>query len=117
MKKPILEQLRRKYPDIFGEGNMYIACSDMWYELVDGLCFLIQAHVSDKNRKYEEQYSKRAPSLLPVKMNKMICNELKVEEVSEGLRHGISGADEYIRGLLRMAESTSQKFYKHRKSV
>ena len=84
MKKELQDKLFKKYPSIFIERNMNIACDDIWYELVDGLCFLIQAHVSDKNRKYEEQYSKRAPSLLPVKMNKMICNELKVEEVSEG---------------------------------
>ena len=117
MKKPILEQLRRKYPDIFGDRNMYIDCDDMWYELVDGLCVLIQAHVTDKNRKYKEQYLKRAPSLVPVKINKLICNELKVEEASGGLQFAINGADEYIRGLLRMAETTAQKFYKHRKSV
>ena len=106
MKKELQQSLFKKYPVIFRKkdspGFSGIQCPDSWHFLLDALCLEIQSHVN-------EQISSRVSvrSLVPVRD---YCG-VEVDQVKEKfgqLRFYVTGDDDYVRGLVRMAESISK---------
>lgn len=101
MKKELDELLCSKYPKLFVERNLPMSqtcmcwgfsCGDGWYNIIDKLCANIQSHIDWKNRTEE------------------VVPQVVVKQVKEKfgtLRFYISGGDEYIHGLVAMAESMS----------
>ena len=101
MKKELDELLCSKYPKLFVERNLPMsqtamcwgfACGDGWFNIIDRLCANIQNHIDWKN-KHEE-----------------VVTQVVVKQVKEKfgtLRFYYNGGDEYIHGLVAMAESMS----------
>jgi len=99
MKKELDEKLVKKYPKIFVDryGDMKktamcwgFECGDGWYWLIDNLCDSIQSYI-DNNKHLN------IPQVVAV----------QVKEKFGGLRFYIEGGNEYINGMISIAESMS----------
>jgi len=103
MKAELQQQLYEKYPNIFRQKDLDktvtamcwgISCGDGWYDLIDTLCENIQNRVINVNRnKSEEEH--------------LICEAVQVKEKFGGLCFYTYGGDDYIDGLVSMAEAMS----------
>ena len=103
MKAELQQQLYEKYPNIFRQKDLDktvtamcwgISCGDGWYDLIDNLCENIQNRVMNVNRnKPEEEH--------------LVCEAVQVKEKFGGLCFYTYGGDDYIDGLVSMAESMS----------
>ena len=103
MKAELQQQLYEKYPNIFRQKDLDktvtamcwgISCGDGWYDLIDTLCENIQNRMMNVNRnKPEEEH--------------LVCEAVQVKEKFGGLCFYTYGGDEYIDGLVSMAESMS----------
>lgn len=103
MKAELQQQLYEKYPNIFRQKDLDktvtamcwgISCGDGWYDLIDTLCENIQNRIVNVNRnKPEEEH--------------LICEAVQVKEKFGGLCFYTYGGDDYIDGLVSMAESMS----------
>jgi hypothetical protein len=101
MKKELDEQLCQKYPLIFANRHQPMNetamcwgfdCGDGWFNILDQLCSSIQHHIDWKNKKE------------PV-VEQVVADQIK--EKFGTLRFYYSGGDDYIAGLVTMAESMS----------
>ena len=103
MKAELQQKLYEKYPNIFRQKDLDktvtamcwgISCGDGWYDLIDTLCENIQNRIMNVNRnKPEEEH--------------LICEAVQVKEKFGGLCFYTYGSDDYIDGLVSMAESMS----------
>lgn len=71
-----------------------LECGDGWFTLIDTLCKSIRCHMKNYNR------GKADEDTLQVKV-------LQVKEKFGGLRFYVESADEYVYGLIDLAESMS----------
>lgn len=100
MKKELEEKLIKKYNKLFfyedSEFTLFrnkIECGDGWYNIIEKLCYDIQSYV-DCN------------------IDHSILEQPKVVQVKEkfgGLRFYCHDCDQYIRGIISVAESSSYK--------
>ena len=99
MKKELQEKIINKYPDLFVDYSddpaesclaWGLVVDDGWYQLVDNLCNTIEQYLND-NPKVEK------------------VAILQVKEKFGTLRFFYSGGDDFIRGLVCMAEIMSSK--------
>ena len=98
---PELEaKLTNKYPELFTGAEKPVRenlmsfgceCNDGWFDLLDNLCYEIQQHV--KSKQYEGP---------PYEF-------FQIKEKYAGLRVYDNGHDEYISGLVHMAEAMSYR--------
>lgn len=114
MKEELEKALYEKYPKLFantGKSSMESCmawgceCGDGWYDLISDLCWMIEQHERNvvgqtqwkkkENPEYESDYH-------PVKFD-------QIKEKYGGLRAYFSGGDDYVSGLVRMAEAYSYK--------
>ena len=102
MKQELQEKLFEKYPVIFRQKDLPmqqtcmcwgICTGDGWYNIVDMLCHAIKHHVEWKQKKDE-----------PVQQ----VEATQVKEKFGGLRFYYKGGDDYISGLVSMAEAMSE---------
>ena len=73
-------------------------CGNGWYHIIRVLCSNIQHHIDWRNRKNE------------LNLNQQIVPQVTVDQVKEKfgtLRFYYTGGDDYIDGLVSMAESMS----------
>ena len=112
MKPELQQKLYDKYPDLFSNKDkdvrsscMAFGCEhgDGWYEILSSLCFMIKQH--EDNDRWRTQYKqKENPDYIsdyhPVKFD-------QIKEKYGGLRIYFSGGDEYIAGMVTMAECWS----------
>jgi hypothetical protein len=101
MKQELDNQLCEKYPKIFADRHKPMTetcmcwgfeCGDGWYNILDQLCNNIQHYIDWKNRKEE------------------IVPQVVAEQIKEKfgtLRFYYRGGDDYIEGMVRMADSMS----------
>jgi hypothetical protein len=101
----------RESPMAFG-----IECGLGWYEILSSLCWMIKQHENNIKSRQEWNAKKHKeinqalsieiidpePEYFPVKFD-------QVKEKYGGLRVYFSGGDEYIEGLVSMAEAISYK--------
>lgn len=102
------EDLYDKYPILFENRHKSsrescmshgVECNTGWHEILSSLCFQIDQH--EKNIKARLKYEGKDESLYePVKFD-------QVKEKFGSLRVYFSGGDEYVRGLVSMAEAIS----------
>lgn len=101
MREELDKQLCEKYPKIFADRHKPITetamCwgfehGDGWYELINRLCNNIQSYIDWQNRTEE-------------KVTQVVADQVK--EKYGTLRFYYSGGDDYIRGMVSMAESMS----------
>jgi hypothetical protein len=117
MKKELQELLFNNYPVLFENRlkgckesclSFGVECGDGWYDIISSLCWMIAQHETNisNNKLYLEKNNpeklKNTPEYFPVKFD-------QVKEKFGGLRVYFSGGDDYINGLVRMAESFSYK--------
>lgn len=104
-----------KYPDLFENRHkgplesclsFGIEAENGWYDIISSLCWEIKQHEENKNweRKSieanEPEKLKEFLEYFPVKFT-------QIKEKFGGLRIYFTGGDEYIEGLVSMAESFS----------
>jgi hypothetical protein len=110
MDQQLQNQLFEKYPEFFSNKDLGprnscmafgITCGNGWYDLIDLICQIVESlnkNIKDRNR-------------LIAGNNEEII-DFKFDQIKEkfgGLRVYYSGGDDYIRGLVRMAEAISYK--------
>jgi len=118
MKLDNQNKLFEKYPKIFKQKDLSpqetamcwgISCGDGWFGIIDCLCSNIKNHVENVNRKVNYEYEQKKKSIVPIKANYLVCEATQVKSKFGGLRFYVNSNDEYIRGLISMAESMSYK--------
>ena len=90
MKQENEDYLKKVYPLMFSEDFWGFECNDGWFNIINMLLRNIKSHVTWK---------------------KDDCPPIIIEQVKEkfgSLRFYHSGGDEYIRGLVSMAEAISE---------
>jgi len=109
--------LYEKYPNLFQNRNKTpmqscmsfgIECNFGWYEIISSVCWMIQQH--EDNKRWRKEYLEKneperlasEPEYFPVKFD-------QVKEKYGGLRLYFSGGDDYVEGLVSMAEAFSYK--------
>jgi len=93
------EELFKRYPKIFSDLK-WTECDDGWFDLIDSLCRVIQNEWDNHSYKMTEEEKAEGQPIA-----------VQVKEKFGGLRFYIygGGANEEIRGAIRMAESMSFK--------
>ena len=102
MRKELDEALCKKYPEIFRDRNgdmrttamcWGFECGDGWYNVIDAACAMIQ------NREYNNRRN-------GIKMPPVVATQVK--EKYGTLRFYYTGGDDYIDGVVAMAEYMSE---------
>ena len=86
------DELIERYPKIFNK-NFYFECNQGWKEILDNACGLIQNHCDNLEARNNNQ-----------------ANQVKAVQIKEkfgGLRFYTNMVDDYIRGVINMAEFMS----------
>lgn len=136
MREELDKQLCEKYPLIFAQrnGNMRetcmcwgFCCGDGWYNILDAMCANIQGHINWRleqiksahkfNLELEEarandfenwhDWKLREPREIPKPVAQVVATQVK--EKFGSLRFYYSGGDDLIDGIVRMAESMSDR--------
>jgi hypothetical protein len=117
MDAELQNQLYEKYPDLFSNRNkgrmescMCWGCEvgNGWFDILSSLCWMIKQHEDNIrwNREYLEKNDpeklQEKPEYFPVKFD-------QIKEKYGSLRCYFSGGDDYIEGLVSMAEAISCK--------
>ena len=110
MDQELQQQLFDKYPDFFSNKDkspmescmsMGIECGNGWYDLINSICQIVESlnkNIKDRNRL--------------IAGNNETIIDFKFDQIKEkfgGLRAYYSGGNDYIRGLVTMAETMSYK--------
>lgn len=99
MRQELDRLLCERYPEIFKNryADMQVTamcwgfeCGDGWFEVLNSLCAQIQNHLDWVNRDTQT-------------VSQVVADQVK--EKFGGLRFYYTGGDEYISGMVRMAES------------
>lgn len=114
MDQQLQNQLFEKYPNLFinkdktpRESCMSfgIECNSGWFNIISSVCWMIKQH-EDNDRWQTEFKQKTDPDYkseyFPVKFD-------QIKEKYGTLRVYFSGGDEYVEGLVSMAEAISGK--------
>lgn len=136
MSPELDKRLCKKYPLIFANRNADMTqtamcwgfdCGDGWYDIINALCFAIQHHINHHkksiewdinfNNKLEKakannwenwpQYHSRETRTVCDPIPQVVATQVK--EKFGGLRFYFSGGDDYIEGLVQMAELMSER--------
>ena len=96
MDEKLEKELYKKYPKLFRQKdlsmqetcmNWGICTGNGWYWLIDNLCSCIQGYIDDNDKPQTEA--------------------VQVKEKFGSLRFYVNGADEYIHGMISLAEDMS----------
>lgn len=98
------KHMEKTYPAMFSEPYGGFAVGEGWYPIIEKLCERIQSRI-DWNNSTRERLLKDNPhnNVIPD-----IIPQVTVQQIKEkfgGLRFYYDGGDDYIRGLVSMAES------------
>jgi len=104
LEKNIIE----KYPELFTEIDYFtnektikpcsFSCGDGWFNIIDTLCKNITYYIESETRGLEEEDSRHYQVRL-----------VECKEKYGSLRLYAYGADDYVRGMIVMAEEFSSK--------
>lgn len=115
MDQELQNKLYEKYPQFFVNKDKTPMESPMcfgievqngWYQILSNVCWMIKQHEDNKRwrKKYLEENDPEKlatePEYFPVKFD-------QVKEKYGGLRLYFSGGDDYVEGLVSMAEAIS----------
>ena len=114
MKSELQNILYEKYPQLFANKDKNpmqscmsfgIDCNDGWYDIISSVCWMIKQH--EDNKQWQTEYKQKEDpryesDYFPVKFD-------QVKEKYGGLRLYFSGGDDYVEGLVSMAEAISYK--------
>lgn len=103
-----LETLLDKYPKMFNLQSGF-ECKNGWYNIIDQLCQQIQSHINwaQRRREYEVQQGIQGEPGMPRTPHVEQVVAMQVKEKFGTLRFYYDGGDQYISGLVSMAEAMS----------
>ena len=119
------ETLYNKYPDLFVNRHKTrmescmsfgVECDLGWYDIISNVCYMIKQH--EENIKSQKEWNQKQNVNIKKEFGIKIEGDtadyfpVKFDQVKEkfgGLRIYFSGGDDYIEGLVAMAESISYK--------
>ena len=113
MSPELQNKLYEKYPKIFKQRHLNMTetlmcwgfdCDDGWYALLDVLCEAIQAHVDYSTRVRDNEIAKG----LATEPYRQV-EAVQVKEKFGALRFYTNNSDEYVTGLIDMAERMSAR--------
>jgi hypothetical protein len=117
MNQELQNTLFEKYPQLFSNTSKScmescmcwgIECNDGWYELLSSICWRIFQHeenISERiavRNKFDTPNDQSDLDYVPVKFD-------QIKEKFGGLRIYYSGGDDYVEGIISMAEEYSYK--------
>ena len=117
MNQELQNTIFEKYPQLFSNTSKScmescmcwgIECNDGWYELLSSVCWRIFQHeqnISERiavRNKYGTPNDQSDLEYIPVKFD-------QIKEKFGGLRIYFSGGDDYVEGVVSMAEEMSYK--------
>jgi hypothetical protein len=117
MNQELQNKLYEKYPDLFSNRTKSrmescmcwgIECNNGWYELLASVCWRIFQHEKNISERIRIRNKNNIPNdqsdveYIPVKFD-------QVKEKYGGLRVYFSGGDDYVEGVIGMAEEYSYK--------
>lgn len=127
MSPELDKELCEKYPKIFCDRHGDIKetcmawgfeCGDGWAQLIDTTCFLIQQQHDNNLRSIrwaeawnqdildpDSDYYGREPRVVPEEIPQTVATQIK--EKFGTLRFYVNGGDDYIQGVIDMAEYMS----------
>lgn len=116
MSPELDNKLCEKYPLIFAERHMSMMqtcmcwgfdCGDGWYNIIDVLCNTIQGYIDWHNTRYDKELKCMVPipESDPNYVQQVVTTQVK--EKFGTLRFYCNGGDQYIDGMISMAESLS----------
>jgi len=106
------QELYDKYPELFqnrllrpSQSPMHFGCehSDGWYGVLSSLCFMIKQH--ERNIEGQTKYKQKTDP--EYKSDYTPVRFTQIKEKFGGLNVYHSGGDDYIHGLISMAEAMS----------
>ena len=115
MKQELQNQLFEKYPQLFANKDKSpreslmcfgIEVGNGWYEILSNLCWMIKQH-EDNISSRKEYLSKNNPEKLVLAQEYFSVKFDQIKEKYGGLRIYFSGGDNYVDGLVNMAEAIS----------
>ena len=110
--------LCQKYPKIFADRNKPMSetcmcwgfsCGNGWFSLIDDLCSSIQHYIDQPHwiPKNDGSGEYEAPPPGTTRCPQLVADQVK--EKFSGLRFYCHGGDEYIRGMVDLAEDMSYR--------
>jgi hypothetical protein len=115
MREELDQKLCEKYPKIFknrnGDMRETAMCwgfehGDGWYNIINNLCACIQSHIDWQNKQREALLESNPHNVpLPDAVLQVVAEQVK--EKFGTLRFYYQGGDDYIDGMVRMAEAMS----------
>jgi len=95
MNEQLINQLIAKYPKLFSHYQ-FLECDDGWFDLIDRLCWQIDEHCKYPGHGFHKE--EREDKEVYV---------VQIKEKFGSLRYYLNQNDDYIMGLVSMAESMS----------
>lgn len=95
-------RMEQEFPAMFAEPYGGFAVGAGWWPIIELLCYRIQNHTDSRNR-----YVQKFPDLGYAPVEQVIVRQVK--EKFGGLRFYYDGGDEYIAGLVSMAETWADR--------
>jgi hypothetical protein len=117
MNQELQDQLFEKYPNLFENKNKSIQescmawgieCNNGWYQLLSSVCWRISQHeknIADRIRvrnKAGKENDQSDLDYVPVKFD-------QIKEKFGGIRIYYTGGDDYVRGVVSLADEMSYK--------
>ena len=117
MKAELFEQIKKNSPNLF-EGDpdfplAYIECDDGWFDIIDAALSTIQGHITNRNNQiqsnieYAKDHDIDDPAYPEWRKEIELLEYPQVQQIKEkfgGLRIYLSNEDDYIFGIINMAE-------------
>jgi hypothetical protein len=125
MDAELENKLYEKYPQFFSNKDKGIMqscmawgceCGNGWFDIISSLCWMIKQH--EDNKRWQKEFKNKQNQEIKDSMGITIEGEepeyfpVKFDQVKEKygtLRVYFSGGDEYVEGLVSMAEAISGK--------
>lgn len=125
MDAELENKLYEKYPQFFVNKDKGIQsscmawgceCGNGWYDILSSLCWMIKQH--EDNKRWHKEWKEKQNQEIKGSMGISIIGEeqeyfpVKFDQIKEKygtLRVYFSGGDEYVEGLVSMAEAISGK--------
>ena len=116
MDAELQNQLYEKYPYLFSNRNksprescMSWGCEigNGWYELLSSVCWRVSQH--EKNIEDQKRVFADHPEKIKVELEYFPVKFDQVKEKYGGLRIYFTGGDDYVEGVIGMAEEYSYK--------
>ena len=116
MDAELQNKLYEKYPQLFSNRtkspmescmSFGIECNNGWYELLSSICWRISQH--EKNIESTKRIFEDKPEQIKDELEYYPVKFDQIKEKLGGLRVYFTGGDDYVEGVIGMAEEYSYK--------